>query len=85
MQPRLVDTLLSAEKHSHVSNQPVNCYRKLLVSELLPLLGDTSIELAPKLLFRLLHKAIEYYLYSLWTNTFTQVTYDSFNRYIIDL
>lgn len=64
--PRLVDTLLSAEKHSHFSNQPSNCYRKLLVSELLPLLGDTSIELSPKLIFRLLHKSIEYYLCSLW-------------------
>lgn len=59
-----MDTLLSAEKHSHASNQPVNCYRKFLVCELMPLLGDTKIELSFKLLFRLLHKAIEFYLCS---------------------
>lgn len=63
--PRLIETLLSAEKHSHSSNHPVNCYRKLLVSELLPLLGDTNIELSSKLLYRLINKAIEFYLYSL--------------------
>ncbi|KAF2903241.1 hypothetical protein ILUMI_02937 [Ignelater luminosus] len=62
--PRLVDTLLSAEKHSHASNQPVNPYRKLLVCDLLPLLGaeNVPVELAPKLLFKLLHKSTEFYL-----------------------
>lgn len=64
MQPRLVDTLLSAEKHSHASNQPVNPYRKLLVCDLLPLLGaeNVPVELSPKLLFKLLHKSTEFYL-----------------------
>lgn len=65
LQPRLVDTLLSAEKHSHAGNQPINPYRKLLVCDLLPLLGmdNVSVELNHKLLFKLLHKAIEFYLY----------------------
>ncbi|KAK4883162.1 hypothetical protein RN001_006481 [Aquatica leii] len=65
--PRLVDTLLSAEKHSHASNQPINPYRKLLVCDLLPLLAteNTSVELSSKLLFKLLHKSTEFYLCSL--------------------
>ncbi|GLV38018.1 Integrator 10 [Carabus blaptoides fortunei] len=67
--PRLVDTLISAEKHSHASNQPVNSYRKLLVCELIPLLGDIKIDLSVKLLFRLLHKSIEFYLCSCMTST----------------
>lgn len=59
-----MDTLLSAEKHSHASNQPINSYRKLLVCDLLPLLGskNVTVELNPKLLFKLLHKSIEFYL-----------------------
>ncbi|KAJ1524001.1 hypothetical protein ONE63_010545 [Megalurothrips usitatus] len=61
--PRLVDTLLSAEKHSHfqVAN---NCYRKLLVCELVPLMGASPVpvELPPRQLYRLMHKMIEYYL-----------------------
>lgn len=63
-QPRLVDTLLSAEKHSHASNQPINPYRRLLVCDLLPLLAtDTvNVDLNSKLLFKLLHKSIEFYL-----------------------
>lgn len=59
-----MDTLLSAEKHSHASNQPVNAYRKLLVCDLLPLLAmeNISVDLSSKLLFKLLHKTVEYYL-----------------------
>lgn len=66
MQPKLVDTLLSAEKHSSACTTPVNPYRKLLVCDLLPLLGNenVSFELSPKLLYKLLHKAIEYYLHA---------------------
>lgn len=62
-----MDTLLSAEKHSHASNQPVNSYRKLLVCDLLPLLRveNSSIEFSSKLLFKLLHKSTEFYLCSL--------------------
>ncbi|XP_031333411.1 integrator complex subunit 10 [Photinus pyralis] len=65
--PRLVDTLLSAEKHSHASNQPVNPYRKLLVCDVLPLLSNENmkIEFSSKLLFKLLHKSTEFYLCSL--------------------
>ncbi|KAF5298601.1 hypothetical protein FQR65_LT09696 [Abscondita terminalis] len=65
--PRLVDTLLSAEKHSHASNQPINPYRKLLVCDLLPLLAteNSSVELSSKLLFKLIHKSTEFYLCSL--------------------
>ncbi|KAJ4445283.1 integrator complex subunit 10 isoform X1 [Periplaneta americana] len=59
--PRLVDTLMTAEKHSHYQNS-VNCYRKLLVCDLLPLLGSNSVDLPAKQLFRLLHKSIEFYL-----------------------
>ncbi|XP_021913688.1 integrator complex subunit 10 isoform X2 [Zootermopsis nevadensis] len=59
--PRLVDTLMTAEKHSHYQNS-VNCFRKLLVCDLLPLLGSNSVDLPSKQLFRLLHKSIEFYL-----------------------
>ncbi|XP_071448135.1 integrator complex subunit 10 isoform X2 [Hetaerina americana] len=59
--PKLVDTLMTAEKHSHYQNS-VNCYRKLLVCDLLPLLGSSSVELPVKQLFRLLQKSIEFYL-----------------------
>ncbi|KAJ9585375.1 hypothetical protein L9F63_002835 [Diploptera punctata] len=59
--PRLVDTLMTAEKHSHYQNS-VNCYRKLLVCDLLPLLGSNAVDLPIKQLFRLLHKSIEFYL-----------------------
>uniref|UniRef100_A0A1B6J7H0 Integrator complex subunit 10 n=1 Tax=Homalodisca liturata TaxID=320908 RepID=A0A1B6J7H0_9HEMI len=58
---RLVDLLVSAEKHEH--EQAVNCYRKLLVCDLIPLLGATStLDLPIKQLFKLLHKSIEFYL-----------------------
>ncbi|KAI4457963.1 hypothetical protein MML48_7g00011999 [Holotrichia oblita] len=65
--PALIDTLLSAEKHSHASNHPINNYRKILVCELLPLLNEetTTVELSSKLVYKLLHKAIEYYVHSL--------------------
>ncbi|KRT82763.1 hypothetical protein AMK59_4050 [Oryctes borbonicus] len=65
--PALIDTLLSAEKHSHASNHPINNYRKILVCELLPLLNEetVSVELSSKLVYKLLHKAIEYYVHSL--------------------
>lgn len=62
--PRLVDTLMSAEKHSVDGHYPINSYRKLLVCELLPLLAKQGIklDLNPKLLLKLLNKAVEYYL-----------------------
>lgn len=65
--PKLVDTLLTAEKHSHASNQPINNYRRLLVCDLLPLLASekTSVELPPKMLYKLLNKSIEFYLHSI--------------------
>ncbi|XP_018329215.1 integrator complex subunit 10 isoform X2 [Agrilus planipennis] len=69
--PRLVDTLLSAEKHSHANNQPVNIYRKLLICDLVPLLAseNVSCELSSKLLFKLLHKGTEYYLCYIYNKT----------------
>ncbi|KAK3927358.1 Integrator complex subunit 10 [Frankliniella fusca] len=61
--PRLVDTLLSAEKHSHCQS-PDNCYRKLLVCELVPLMGASPIpvELPVRQIYRLMHKMVEYYI-----------------------
>ncbi|XP_030755668.1 integrator complex subunit 10 isoform X2 [Sitophilus oryzae] len=62
--PRLVDTLMTAEKHSVDGHYPINPYRKLLVCELLPLLAkqEINLELNSKLLLKLLQKAVEYYL-----------------------
>ncbi|XP_074038385.1 integrator complex subunit 10 [Leptinotarsa decemlineata] len=69
--PRLVETLISAEKHSVDGHFPVNPYRKLLVCDLLPLLGNekAKLELSSKLLYKLLHKAIEFYLCYLGLST----------------
>ncbi|XP_018566240.1 integrator complex subunit 10 [Anoplophora glabripennis] len=69
--PRLVDTLISAEKHSVDGHFPVNSYRKLLVCDLLPLLSNVNIkiDLTSKLLYKLLHKAIEFYLCYLGLST----------------
>lgn len=50
---RLVETLLSAEKHSSE-----NCYARLLVVETLPLLENPQ---SPRLLVRLLVRAIDFY------------------------
>ncbi|CAH1174144.1 unnamed protein product [Phaedon cochleariae] len=70
---RLVDTLMSAEKHSIDGHFPVNPYRKLLVCDLLPLLANepTKLELSSKMLHKLLQKAIEFYLCYLGLNTST--------------
>ncbi|KAJ8914953.1 hypothetical protein NQ315_002477 [Exocentrus adspersus] len=69
--PRLVDTLISAEKHSVDGHYPVNSYRKLLVCDLLPLLASekVKIDLSSKLLYKLLHKSIEFYLCYLGLST----------------
>ncbi|KAJ8985663.1 hypothetical protein NQ317_015159 [Molorchus minor] len=69
--PRLVDTLMSAEKHSVDGHFPVNSYRRLLVCDLLPLLANENIkvDLSSKLLYKLLHKAIEFYLCYLGLST----------------
>lgn len=55
---------MSAEKHSVDGYYPINPYRKLLVCELLPLLAkqEIKLDLNPKLLLKLLNKALEYYL-----------------------
>ncbi|XP_072397868.1 integrator complex subunit 10 [Diabrotica undecimpunctata] len=68
--PRLVDTLISAEKHSVDGNFPVNPYRKLLVCDLLPLLANekVKVDLPSKLLHKLLHKSIEFYFCYLGLN-----------------
>ncbi|XP_057658479.1 integrator complex subunit 10 [Diorhabda carinulata] len=69
--PRLVDTLISAEKHSVDGHFPVNPYRKLLVCDLLPLLANekVKVDLSSKLLQKLLHKAIEFYFCYLGLST----------------
>lgn len=59
--PRLVETLLTAEKHSH-PGRAVNGFRKLLACDALPLLGNAPVELNPRLSLRLLCKAIDFYL-----------------------
>ncbi|OXU21816.1 hypothetical protein TSAR_001848 [Trichomalopsis sarcophagae] len=58
--PRLVETLLTAEKHSH-PGKAVNGFRKLLACEALPLLGAAPVELNARLSLRLLCKAVEFY------------------------
>ncbi|XP_046648740.1 integrator complex subunit 10-like [Daphnia pulicaria] len=59
---KLVDTLLTTEKHSHYQT-PVNCFRKLLVVDLLPtLLGSRTIDVPQKQLYRLILKSIEFYV-----------------------
>lgn len=60
-QPRLVETLLTAEKHSH-PGRAVNGFRKLLACDALPLLGTAPVELNSRLSLRLLSKAVEFYL-----------------------
>lgn len=67
---------MSAEKHSVDGHYPINSYRKLLVCELLPLLAkqEIKLDLNPKLLLKLLNKALEYYLCCLGrSSTTTQV------------
>ncbi|XP_066594872.1 integrator complex subunit 10 isoform X2 [Prorops nasuta] len=59
--PRLVETLLTAEKHSHPGHA-VNGFRKLLACDALPLLGAAPVDLNPRLSLRLLCKAMEFYL-----------------------
>ncbi|XP_053986860.1 integrator complex subunit 10 isoform X2 [Hylaeus anthracinus] len=59
--PRLVETLLTAEKHSH-PGRTVNGFRRLLACDALPLLGTAPVELNPRLSLRLLCKAVEFYL-----------------------
>ncbi|XP_076626592.1 integrator complex subunit 10 isoform X2 [Colletes latitarsis] len=59
--PRLVETLLTAEKHSH-PGRAVNGFRRLLACDALPLLGTAPVELNPRLSLRLLCKAVEFYL-----------------------
>lgn len=64
LQPRLADTLISAEKHSVDGYFPVNSYRKMLICDLLPLLSteDVSLYIPTRMLPKLLDKAIEFYL-----------------------
>ncbi|KAK0080763.1 hypothetical protein PV325_013352 [Microctonus aethiopoides] len=59
--PRLVETLLTAEKHSH-PGQAINGFRRLLACDALPLLGAAPVELNSRLSLRLLCKAVEFYL-----------------------
>ncbi|CAG9860599.1 unnamed protein product [Phyllotreta striolata] len=69
--PRLVDTLISAEKHSVDGNYPISPYRKLLICDLLPLLASekVKVDLSSKLLQKLLQKAIEFYFCYLGLNS----------------
>lgn len=56
-----METLLTAEKHSH-PGRAVNGFRRLLACDALPLLGTAPVELNTRLSLRLLCKAIEFYL-----------------------
>lgn len=56
-----METLLTAEKHSH-PGRTVNGFRRLLACDALPLLGTAPVELNTRLSLRLLCKAIEFYL-----------------------
>lgn len=69
--PRLLETLLSAEKHRVDGHLPVNCFRKLLVGDLLPLLAtqEAQVDLPSKMLYKLLYKSMEFYLCSLGLST----------------
>nr|XP_018908601.1 PREDICTED: integrator complex subunit 10 [Bemisia tabaci]XP_018908602.1 PREDICTED: integrator complex subunit 10 [Bemisia tabaci]XP_018908603.1 PREDICTED: integrator complex subunit 10 [Bemisia tabaci] len=58
--PKLVETLISAEKH--IYSNPVNIYRKFLVCDLMPFLSIESIEMSTKLLITLLNKSIKFYV-----------------------
>lgn len=61
---KLVDTLLIAEQRSNVTN-PVNSMRTLLVREILPVvLRSPTVDIPHNILFRLLHKSIEFCVYS---------------------
>lgn len=57
----MVETLLTAEKHSH-PGRAVNGFRRLLACDALPLLGAAPVELNPRLSLRLLCKAVEFYI-----------------------
>ncbi|XP_022904242.2 integrator complex subunit 10 [Onthophagus taurus] len=83
----LIETLLSAEKHSHSSNQPINPFRKMLVHDLIPLLNteSVSVDISQKLIFKLLHKAIEYYLYCLNTPNKCQNLDEAWDKLCITL
>lgn len=57
----MIETLLTAEKHSHPS-RTVNGFRRLLACNAFPLLGAASVELNPRLSLRLLCKTVEFYI-----------------------
>lgn len=62
MQKKLADTLLTSEKHSTYQT-PVNCFRKLLVVDLLPtLLSSRTIDVPQKQLYRLILKSVDFYV-----------------------
>lgn len=59
---KLADTLLTSEKHSTYQT-PVNCFRKLLVVDLLPtLLSSRTIDVPQKQLYRLILKSVDFYV-----------------------
>ncbi|XP_064617560.1 integrator complex subunit 10-like isoform X2 [Liolophura sinensis] len=59
---KLLETLLTAERHSNPQTS-VNCYRKLLVCDVLPMvLSKTKAEVPQKQLYKWLQKAIEFYI-----------------------
>ncbi|XP_013401930.1 integrator complex subunit 10-like, partial [Lingula anatina] len=58
----LAESLLSAEKHAHF-HTALNCYRKYLVHDLLPImLNCKEASLAHKQLYKWLQKSIEFYI-----------------------
>ncbi|XP_022166241.1 integrator complex subunit 10-like [Myzus persicae] len=57
---KLMDTMITAEKHNQCPNV-INCYRKILVCDLGPLLVSTST-LNQKNLYKMLTKTTEFYI-----------------------
>lgn len=70
--PGLIETLLTAEKHNY-PGQPVNGYRRLLACDILPLVGDSTVELNIRLCLRILCKSVEFYLAFIQQPTDTQI------------
>ncbi|XP_064651170.1 integrator complex subunit 10-like [Lineus longissimus] len=58
----LIDTLITTEKHSHQMS-PLNCYRKYLVTDVLPqVLRAPSLAVHPNILIKWLQKSLEFYI-----------------------
>ena len=58
---KLVETLLSVEKHELGTTSPLNQYRKILVGEVLPIVMEgRQLTFPAKTIYKLLHKSTEF-------------------------